>query len=147
MRFSFPRSRILLLLTVILVGLLPACSSTAQAAAPRMLDMQQLPAQMRAAPATVRAAYQFAAANPELMKHVPCYCGCGSIGHTSNYDCYVSAVDTKGAISFDDHALGCSLCVDITQAAIRLSGQGKSAAEIRAYVDSTYSKYGTSNLP
>ncbi len=147
MRSPSPRSLIPLLLAVLLVVVLPACSSAAQAAAPRMLDMQQLPAQVRSAPATVRAAYQFAAANPELMKQVPCYCGCGSIGHTSNYDCYVSAVDAKGVISYDNHALGCSLCVDITQDAIRLSGQGKSATEIRAYVDSTYSKYGTSNMP
>ncbi len=136
-----------LIVTTLVVAVLPACSTAARAAQPSMLDMGQLPAQVRSAPTTVRVAYQFAAANPDLMKQVPCYCGCGKMGHTSNYSCYVSAVSPTGAITFDDHALGCSLCVEITQDVIRLSGQGQPASQIRAYVDSTYSKYGTSNMP
>jgi hypothetical protein len=69
------------------------------------------------------------------------------MGHTSNYDCYVASVSDQGKITFDDHALGCSICVDITQDAMRLQGQGKSPANIRAYVDQAYSKYGPSNIP
>lgn len=136
-----------LVLAILLIGAVPACSTAARATQPNMLDLAQFPAQVRSAPMTVRVAYQFAAANPDLMKQVPCYCGCGKMGHTSNYSCYVSAVSPAGAITFDDHALGCSLCVEITQDVIRLSGQGQTASGIRAYVDSTYSKYGTSNMP
>jgi hypothetical protein len=81
------------------------------------------------------------------MKDIPCYCGCGNIGHTSNYDCYVSDVDDAGNITFDNHALGCSICVDITQDVMRMLKDGKSPQEARASIDATYSKYGPSNIP
>lgn len=125
---------------------LPACSAQQDAGLP-MMPLGQMPAQVQSAPATVREAYQFAAANPEIMKGIPCYCGCGSIGHTSNYSCYVSGQDAQGILSFDTHALGCSLCVDITQDTMRLLKEGKTVPEIKAYVDATYGKYGTSNIP
>ena len=69
------------------------------------------------------------------------------MGHTSNYDCYVSDVDAAGKISFDYHALGCSVCVDITQDVMRMLREGKSTQDARAYIDATYSKYGPSNIP
>ncbi len=59
----------------------------------------------------------------------------------------MQGVDANGKISWDDHALGCSLCVNITQDAMRMLKDGKSVPEIKAYVDSTYGKYGTSNMP
>jgi len=135
------------LLGVLLAIALPACSTPAQASNLHMMPMENLPAEVQSAPVSVRTAYQFAAANPDVMKNVPCYCGCGGIGHTSNYSCYVTRADTKGAITYDNHALGCSICVDITQDVMRLLRDGKSVPDIRAYVDATYSKYGTSNMP
>jgi hypothetical protein len=69
------------------------------------------------------------------------------MGHTSNYACYVSGVDGSGKVSYDSHALGCSICIDITQDAMRLLKQGKTVPEIRSYVDSTYARYGPSNIP
>jgi hypothetical protein len=112
-----------------------------------MAPLSEMPADVRNAPVVVRQAYQFAAANPGMLKQIPCYCGCGAIGHKSNYDCYVSGEDSKGNPTFDTHALGCSLCVDITQDAMRLLREGKSITAVRAYVDATYAKYGTSNMP
>lgn len=112
-----------------------------------MAALDQMPADVQAAPATVREAYQFAVANPDVLQQLPCYCGCGAMGHTSNYACYVAGTDAAGAIAYDSHALGCSICVDITQDAMRLLREGKSAPEIRAYVDATYSRYGPSNIP
>jgi len=112
-----------------------------------MMSMDQMPADVQSAPVVVQQAYQFAAANPDVMQHIPCYCGCGEMGHTSNYDCYVSNMNDNGKIIFDDHALGCSICVDITQDAMRLLKEGKTVPEIKTYVDATYSKYGTSNMP
>jgi hypothetical protein len=112
-----------------------------------MMSMDEMPAEVQSAPVTVQTAYQFAAANPGIMKNIPCYCGCGNISHTSNYSCYVSTVDAQGNITFDNHALGCSICVDITQDVMRILQEGKSPQDARAYVDSTYSKYGTSNIP
>ena len=140
------RTIFLTVILTILMALLPACSGTSKNVL-NMMPMDQMPTEVQSAPVTVQSAYQFAAANPDVMKDIPCYCGCGKIGHTSNYDCYISSVDNKGKIAFDNHALGCSICVDITQDAMRLLRDGKTVPEIRAYVDSTYSKYGTSNMP
>ncbi|MCL5997936.1 MAG: PCYCGC domain-containing protein [Chloroflexi bacterium] len=114
---------------------------------PAMASMADMPAEVKTAPVLVQQAYQFAVANPDVLQKLPCYCGCGAMGHRSNYDCYVKAVDSAGKVTYDSHALGCSICVDITQDAMRLLKQGKGVQEIRAYVDATYSRYGPSNMP
>ena len=112
-----------------------------------MMPLGQMPAEVQSAPVSVQQAYQFAAANPVVMQQIPCYCGCGAMGHTSNYSCYVQNVGANATITFDNHALGCSICVDITQDVMRLQRDGKSPQEIRSYIDSTYSRYGSSNQP
>ena len=109
--------------------------------------MTGMPVEVKSAPTTVQQAYQFVVANPVVLKQIPCYCGCGKMGHTSNYSCYIQNADDKGVVTFDNHALGCSICVDITQDTMRLLRGGKTVAEIKASVDQTYSKYGPSNLP
>jgi hypothetical protein len=140
-------SLLLVTLTLILSGALSACSTkTAEHSFP-MASMDGMPVEVQSAPVTVQQAYQFAAANPDVMTQLPCYCGCGAMGHTSNYSCYVSSVGADGTVTYDSHALGCSICVDITQDAMRLLKQGKNIPEIRAYVDQTYTKYGPSNMP
>jgi hypothetical protein len=145
-------SRPLLITALVLAlfaGSLTACGSGAPADAGHglaMAPMSQMPADVQAAPVPVQQAYQFAAANPEVIQQIPCYCGCGKMGHTSNYDCYVSGSNGDD-LSFDTHALGCSICVDITQDTMRLLKQGKTIPQIRAYVDNTYSRYGPSNMP
>jgi hypothetical protein len=111
-----------------------------------MASMTGIPADVVAAPVVVQQAYQYAVANPDTLKHIPCYCGCGKMGHKSNYACYVESTDTAGKLTYDSHALGCSICVDITQDVMRLTKQGKTTPEIRAYVDAIYSRYGPSNL-
>jgi hypothetical protein len=126
---------------------LSACSTSSSETHLAMMSMDQMPAEVQSAPVTVQTAYQFNAANPDIMKDIPCYCGCGNIGHTSNYDCYVSSVDANGVITFDNHALGCSICVDITQDVMRMLRDGKNTQDARVYVDTTYSKYGPSNTP
>lgn len=144
---KFSRQLVFILqISILIVVSLPACSSQ-ETTDLSMMSMDQMPAEVQSAPVTVQTAYQFAAANPDIMKDIPCYCGCGNIGHTSNYSCYVSSVDDKGNIAFDNHALGCSICVDITQDVMRLLREGKSPQDARAYIDATYSKYGTSNIP
>ena len=135
------------LIATLLLTSLPACSAAQSGIELNMASMSGMPAEVQSAPASVRQAYQFAVANPDLMKQIPCYCGCGDIGHTSNYSCYVSSMDDKGTITFDNHALGCSICVDITQDVMRMTKNGKSPGDIRAAVDATYSKYGPSNIP
>lgn len=140
----------LTLLTVILAVVLlsAACQPDEHGSSgPDAADMQAMPQEIQDAPASVRQAYLFNVAHPDLMKQIPCYCGCGTMGHTSNYACYVQDVDANSAVTYDTHALGCSICVDITQDAKRLFEQGKDAAQIKAYIDQTYSQYGPSNIP
>ena len=138
---------VLSILSILLLAALPACTGQSSASQQAMMPLGQMPNEVQSAPVTVQQAYQFASANPELMKQIPCYCGCGAVGHTSNYSCYVQSVDANGKITFDKHALGCSICVDITQDVMRLQREGKSSQDIRATVDTTYSKYGPSNKP
>ena len=147
MRFHFPKLLLLFVTLLLLSSTLQACSSASASAGLKMMPMGKMPAEVQAAPSVVQASYQFAAANPDVMKGIPCYCGCGGIGHTSIYSCYVQGTDASGKLSWDDHALGCSLCVNITQDAMRLLKEGKTVPEIKAYVDSSYAKYGTSNMP
>jgi len=144
-RISLP----LTLVVVVFSGLLTACATDTDNDNYNlaMAALDDMPAEVIAAPVMVKQAYQFTAANPEIMKQIPCYCGCGSMGHTSNYSCYVSGTGPDGKIGYDTHALGCSICVDITQDTIRLLDQGKTVPEIKAYVDQTYARYGTSNMP
>ena len=147
----FSKSRKILF--IIVIAALTATAVSVCSTSPKdevhlyMLPLDQMPMDVQSAPVAVQEAYQFNTANPDIMRDIPCYCGCGDIGHTSNYDCYVSNVDDKGTIAFDNHALGCSICVDITQDVMRMLRDGKSPQEARTYVDATYSKYGPSNIP
>ena len=61
----------------------PILSPKAKIPRPPSLD----PAQFR--DSNVRAAYAVARSAPELLEQMPCYCGCFTTGHTSNYDCFV----------------------------------------------------------
>jgi hypothetical protein len=143
------RAMLIIFLLSLAGSALVGCSSTPPAATGsdlKMAPMSMMPDDVKSAAAVTQQAYQFAVANPDVMQHIPCYCGCGAMGHTSNYSCYVTSVDAKGNVNFDSHALGCSICVDITQDAMRLLRQGKNAAEIKAYVDKTYSRFGPSNM-
>lgn len=135
------------LIAVLLTTAISACSTQGKSSDLHIMPLDQMPAEVQSAPVTVQTAYQFNTANPDIMQNIPCYCGCGSIGHTSNYDCYVSSVDDKGNITFDNHALGCSICVDITQDVMRMLRDGKSPQDARAYIDATYSRYGPSTTP
>ena len=147
--FSKTHKFFFLLVVMALVGTsISACSTSSSSEVHlAMSPLDQMPMDVQSAPVAVQEAYQFNVANPDIMQDIPCYCGCGNIGHTSNYDCYVSDVDASGKITFDNHALGCSICVDITQDVMRMLRDGKTPREARVYIDATYSKYGPSNIP
>jgi hypothetical protein len=133
----------------VLAGLSSACGSgTAAEVQPiAMADLHAMPAEVQSAPATAQHAYRFAAANPGVMRQIPCYCGCGPLGHTSSYDCYWQAPAPDGTLAFEAHALGCKTCVDITTDTIRLTGEGQTPGQIKDYVDMAYGRYGPSNMP
>jgi len=133
---------------VLISGLIAAgCSSQTSGKSYAFAPLSDLPEEVQAAPVSVRQAYQFAAANPNVLKEIPCYCGCGAMGHTSNYACYIQDDSSEENLVFDGHALGCSICVDITFDTMDMLDQGMSLPEIRAEIDSVYSAFGPSNMP
>lgn len=150
MKLSSPRFRWILLLVALLpvASLLAGCSSGGASSSNdlQMAPMSDMPVEVQSAATSVQEAYQFAVANPEALKNVPCYCGCGAAGHTSNYSCYVKEVKPSGEVVFDQHALGCSICVDIAQDVMKMTRAGKPSQEIRAAIDQTYAQYGPSNM-
>lgn len=88
-------------------------------------------------------AYEFTLANPDKMRYIPCYCGCGlNAGHKSNLDCYIAGVDQSGEVVFTDHATYCEICLEVARDTKRLSEEGKSLREIRAYTDATHGPKG-----
>jgi hypothetical protein len=137
------RRRLPFSLLLVVAIFISACASQTQAV--KLAPASALPDTMQHAPASVRTAYQFAVANPDALRNVACYCGCGSIGHHSNLACYVKDTSHDGKIVFDDHALGCSICVDIASDVMKMTGQGKSPAEIKTKIVDVYSAFGPSN--
>lgn len=147
-----PRKPLFLALILVLTalsGLTTACgqAAVAELVPLAMAHLHDMPAEVQAAPVAVQDAYRFAAANPDIVDAIPCYCGCGPIGHTSNYDCYWQAAAPDGTLTYDAHALGCKICVDITADAMRLTAEGESPGAIKDYVDTAYGRYGPSNMP
>lgn len=64
------------------------------------------PAQYLRAPMDVREAYSWAIGHEATLRFIPCYCGCGADGHTSNYSCYVQTALGGGRVILDPHGFG-----------------------------------------
>ena len=60
------------------------------------------PGRVQAAPASVRELYEFAAHRPDVLRYLPCFCGCTNAGHRSNYDCFIDEVRPDGTVLIDD---------------------------------------------
>jgi hypothetical protein len=146
------RDRWQLLILVVLISMIVAACGGAQPMT-EMRDMggmkmapdSQLPAELKDQPARVKEAYLFAIANPDLLKQIPCFCGCVVEKHESNYNCYVAADGGPGSVrDFDNHATGCGICVDITQDVMAMQQEGKSVEEMRAIINQRYGNFGPS---
>lgn len=93
--------------------------------------------------AVLRDAYQFALERPDVLRVLPCYCGCGlTSGHTSNLDCFIAGVRQDGSVVFDQHGSYCQTCVDIARDAKRLIADGQSLPSVRTYVDQRHGNKG-----
>jgi len=90
------------------LGLTPFRRSTFAATEHRykLAPESTLPADIRRAPDDVREAYHFAIANRDILRYIPCYCGCGAQGHTSNASCYIKDDSTRDRPVFDRMSLG-----------------------------------------
>ena len=131
----------------------PAPAATDGAAAPQaevpMGDMRmptggEVTTAWNARPAFVAAlagegqsAYAFALARPDVLQWLPCYCGCGGMGHRSNLDCFFQRRET-GALAFEEHASYCDICIETANLASKMIVDGASMGQIRAAVDATF---------
>ena len=68
------------------------------------LPRRQLPDFARSGGPKVQEAYRFAAEQGRDLVYIPCYCGCGNIGHTSNRTCYIKSENRDGTVTFTSHA-------------------------------------------
>jgi hypothetical protein len=82
-------------------------------------------------------AYLYAMEHPLVVQWMPCYCGCGGIGHGSNLDCYFEP-NSGGTIVFEEHASYCAICVDITLRTKQLANSGATLASIRTAIDAEF---------
>jgi hypothetical protein len=131
--------RVSLVLLLLFPVLLTACNPEDPF---KMAPVAMLPDFLDGAPVEVREAYRFAIANEKELEKYPCYCGCNFMGHMNNRDCYIAGRLANGAIKYDEHAVGCGICVEITQDVMRLLRQGKTSKQIRAYIDENYASRG-----
>jgi hypothetical protein len=86
---------------------LPDYFSQFQAAEEPNADLAKItwPSFVTDAKPEVKTLYEFQLTQGELMKYMPCYCGCGKrSGHKSNRDCYVQKVNPDGSAVLDSMA-------------------------------------------
>jgi hypothetical protein len=87
--------------------------------------------------------YMAAAQHSDLLKWIPCYCGCAdSAGHKSNMQCFYKEIRKDGSIVWDDHGTRCGTCLEIAAISIVKKQEGASTLEIRKFIDE---KYGNGN--
>ncbi|GAB4075078.1 PCYCGC domain-containing protein [Barrientosiimonas marina] len=82
--------------------------------------------------------YKAVAQNQDLLESIPCYCGCGEFGHTSNYDCFINQNNADGSLVWDNHAIKCQTCLDIAVESVIAFSEGTSVKEIRSTIDEKY---------
>lgn len=98
-----------------------------------------LPSFLDKQPDDIRLVYQAAGQAADILKWMPCYCGCGeSAGHQSNLNCFIQKVNEDGSVMWDDHGTRCGVCLQIAVKSIKLKQDGKSLKEIRQTIDQTY---------
>ena len=87
----------------------------------------------------IKNAYLVASQNIDLLKSMPCYCGCGeSAGNMSNLKFFVKPGGTEGSVFWDDHGTRCDTCMNIAVESAQMKQQGKSTLEIRNFIDNKY---------
>ncbi|MEE8391564.1 MAG: PCYCGC motif-containing (lipo)protein [Anaerolineae bacterium] len=62
------------------------------------------PAWLQVMDPQVRQAYAQAVAHREELAYIPCFCGCGGMGHAAVVDCHIANVAADGSITYEQHA-------------------------------------------
>jgi hypothetical protein len=96
---------------------------------------------------SIQTIYRSVAKHSDLLKKMPCYCGCGEYaGHTSNYDCFIEEQNATST-TWTTHGITCGTCLDIAAQSIVACQKGSSVKEIRTAIDQTYAKTGVTPTP
>jgi hypothetical protein len=94
----------------------------------------------------VRTVYAFAAHHSDVLRYVPCFCGCERMGHRTNDDCFVARRSASGQVlQWQPHGVICEICLDVAHEAMQLHHTGASVDQIRAAIDREWSSRGTSH--
>ena len=64
------------------------------------------PSEMKELSPEIQELYRYAAANREVLRYMPCFCGCVNAGHASNFDCYIREVLPDGRVRIDTMSFG-----------------------------------------
>jgi hypothetical protein len=129
----------------LLLAAAAACGADAPAPAPSAAgytgELPPLPQVQFAAArpaALTQAAYDFAGRHPEVLRHMPCFCGCERNKHAHNGDCFVARRDDTGRPEWSPHGIGCGICIDVALQAARMHKDGSPVADIRRAVEDKY---------
>lgn len=90
----------------------------------------------------IQAAYEYALEKPELLKQIPCYCGCSRFGHKNVEDCFVKKFKEDGRVVFEEHGANCGICYLTVLDSRTLLNEGKTLEEVRGFINEKYSRYG-----
>lgn len=82
--------------------------------------------------------YAFAARRPDVLGHVPCYCGCVRAGHHSNLSCFIDSFRANDAPVWTAHSLTCEMCVHIAREAMLMTTLGMPVDAIATEIDKRY---------
>ena len=93
-------------------------------------------------PGDLHGPYAYAARHQDLLKNIPCYCGCVREGHRSNLNCFVTEFRPGGTPVWTDHSFSCAMCVHIAREVMLMSTQGMSVQQIRQEIDDRYRVFG-----
>ena len=96
------------------------------------------PAYVLQAGPEIKRLYEYQVVNGDLMRWMPCFCGCGTDAHRNNRDCYIQEVNSDGSVVFDSMAPGCEVCKGVTRQAMAMQAEGKTPRQIRAAIDARY---------
>ena len=85
----------------------PAPASSLSSSPSDLPPLPQVPFPAARPMPIVEAVYRFAAAHPEVLSQMPCFCGCENRSHRHNDDCFVSARDERGRVTaWEPHGIG-----------------------------------------
>jgi hypothetical protein len=87
-----------------------------------------------------KSVFSFAAHHPEVLRYIPCFCGCERMGHHANDECFVARRSATGkVVEWQPHGVICEICLDVAHQAMEMHANGAPIDQIRRAVDTKWS--------